>query len=572
MNSSLRLLLEEFLGLMREEGELDAFLPLLLSAMGHQIVTRPQKGPRQKGVDLATVGIDEADGRRKYFMWVLKRGTVGRQEWNSGQFSVRQSLDDIVDDYLPTHIRIEFARLPRKVVVLTNGDYASTIAESMANHFRKWTRRNKVPVVAVNGSGLAEWTEKHLLDENLLPKGVKSHLRRMLANVSTTELCVESGKELVTELVDSAKNAKGSAGTVRKARLTGLRALRTAVWIVWLWGTDEGNMKPAYRIAEYAVLAVWAAFHKALVAGEMETIKEFHALLTLWQHIAATYHVAMQPYYVTSESFGAKLPDAVFAADAAFQELGRLALQTYYMANIAVESGLPELEREANACADILCTLLNTQGCLSSPIVDDQAVDIHVGLLALLATNRREFAVGWLEEMVDRLEVASTRKEHWPLSADVTDVLSVRWEDDVDPGGFIKHTTLVPVLAVWASTLGLSEQYARLWHIHQRVKEATPNLWTPTAGHDSVLHDAGALSKHGIAETFLQMPQSADEYRSHLRGQLGDAPSISSFSWYQARLAVLPLLSAMHCRRQVPREMLLEHALALSIAPLPDMQ
>ncbi|MES2106963.1 MAG: hypothetical protein V4634_23305 [Pseudomonadota bacterium] len=35
---SLTLLLEDFLGLMREEGELDKFLPLLLSGMGHHIV------------------------------------------------------------------------------------------------------------------------------------------------------------------------------------------------------------------------------------------------------------------------------------------------------------------------------------------------------------------------------------------------------------------------------------------------------------------------------------------------------------------------------------------------------
>lgn len=569
MNSSLRLLLEEFLGLMREEGELDAFLPLLLSAMGHEIVTRPQKGPRQKGVDLATVGVDEEDGMRKYFMWVLKRGTVGRMEWNTGPYSVRQSLDDIVDDYIPTHIRTEFAKLPRKVVVLTNGDYASTISETMANHFRKWSKLNKVPVVPINGSGLAIWTERHLLDENLLPKDVKSHLRRMLANVEATELSVESGKQLVDELVGAVKRLKSTKGKARKAKLTALRAVRTAVWIVWLWGGNAKNMKPAYRIVEYSVLAVWAAFHEALVSGELDTIKEFRSLLGLWQQIAAEYHVTMQPYYVTNESFGAKLPDAVFVADAAFQELGRLALRTFYIANLAVESGSAALEVEAKACGDLLCALLNTQGSLSSPIVDNQAVDIHVGMLALLAINRREFAVDWLVNIVSRLELACTRKEHWPLSADLADVLSVRWDEGVGAGEFIRWTTLVPLLGVWAAALGLPELYTRLWLVHRQVSEATPNLWTPGDGHDSLLHDATALAKHGIAETFLEMPQSVEAYRTHLQGQIADGPPISTCSWYQARLAVLPLLSAVHCRRQVPREMLVEHAFALSMPELP---
>ena len=103
MTTSLRLLLEDFLGLMREEGELDAFLPLLLAAMGHEIVSRAQKGPRQYGVDIATVGRD-ADGRIKFFMWLVKCGDIGRNEWDSGPNSVRQTINDVGDTYIDSHI------------------------------------------------------------------------------------------------------------------------------------------------------------------------------------------------------------------------------------------------------------------------------------------------------------------------------------------------------------------------------------------------------------------------------------------------------------------------------------
>ena len=60
---AIRLMLEDYLGLMKEEGELDVFLPLLLGAMGHEIIYRPQKGVRQYGVDLTSVGPDDA-GRK----------------------------------------------------------------------------------------------------------------------------------------------------------------------------------------------------------------------------------------------------------------------------------------------------------------------------------------------------------------------------------------------------------------------------------------------------------------------------------------------------------------------------
>ena len=110
MTDSLRLLLEDFLGLMREEGELDVYLPLLMSAMGHEVVYRAQKGPRQYGVDICSVGRDE-DGVRKLFLWLVKCGDIGRQDWNSGPQSVRQSIDDVGDVYLHSHVAPQHAGL-----------------------------------------------------------------------------------------------------------------------------------------------------------------------------------------------------------------------------------------------------------------------------------------------------------------------------------------------------------------------------------------------------------------------------------------------------------------------------
>jgi len=110
MTDSLRLLLEDFLGLMREEGELDAFLPLLMSSMGHEVVYRPQKGPRQYGVDIVSVGKDE-DDVEKLFLWLVKCGDIGRADWNSGPQAIRQSIDDVGDVYLTSHVAPEHKAL-----------------------------------------------------------------------------------------------------------------------------------------------------------------------------------------------------------------------------------------------------------------------------------------------------------------------------------------------------------------------------------------------------------------------------------------------------------------------------
>lgn len=205
MSSSLRLLLEDFLGLMREEGELDLFLPLLLSAMGHEVVYRAQKGTRQYGVDISTVGKDD-DGRKKLFLWLVKCGDIGRAAWSSGEQAIRQSMDEVGDVYLHSHIEPQHAALPKKLVVVTNGDFNAALALTMSTYFRTWERRYDAEVSKVNGSSLADWTEQHLLDENVLPAANRMLLRRMLANVALPEMSIAAGRQLFRELISRLLN------------------------------------------------------------------------------------------------------------------------------------------------------------------------------------------------------------------------------------------------------------------------------------------------------------------------------------------------------------------------------
>src|SRR2546425_632665 len=52
----MKLIIREYLGSLRERGELDAILPDLLSQMGLNVYSRPARGTRQDGVDVGAVG------------------------------------------------------------------------------------------------------------------------------------------------------------------------------------------------------------------------------------------------------------------------------------------------------------------------------------------------------------------------------------------------------------------------------------------------------------------------------------------------------------------------------------
>ena len=118
----MRLVIREYLSMLRESGELDALLPDLLLTMGIEPLTRPGRGIRQFGVDVPAVGIDPEDGLMKLFLFTVKRGNITRADWDGSPQSVRPSLNEILDSYLHNRVRPEHAGLPKKIVLATGGE------------------------------------------------------------------------------------------------------------------------------------------------------------------------------------------------------------------------------------------------------------------------------------------------------------------------------------------------------------------------------------------------------------------------------------------------------------------
>lgn len=570
MTTSLRLLLEDFLGLMREEGELDVFLPLLLAAMGHEVVFRAQKGPRQYGVDISTVGRD-VDGQKKLFMWLVKCGDIGRTEWDSGPQTVRQSINDVGDTYIATHVAPHLAKLPKKLVVLTNGDFLSNVNLTMTSFLKKWSKDYDVEVETVNGSALAAMTEGSLLDEYVLPPADRALLRRMLANVGTPELCISVGRQLIINMLASCKAPAKTAGARRKKLLTGLRGIRTALSVLHVWAQNEGNLLAPYRLAEFAVLSVWGQLHEEMLGGQREVAHEYAELLFLMTAIGQAYHLRLEPFLGTQDAFTSMLPDSLLVTDAVFKELGRLGLQGFIWAHYAVQGGGDVAHEMAHTYVNRLLALLQSHSCTQSPAYDHHTVDVHVALLCLATAGRLDEAKKWVEALAVRLAYAVTHRKHWPLSASFEDALAVRHGDDEPNEEFMSVTTLVPVLLLWSATLEVRHVYDFLREsVASKLGSTTMNFWSPDEGFDGVVADAGQLSKHGVGEGLLHVHPEPADFLTAMSTPLAEVQTIDKATWYRQGVGYLPLLSAVHWRLQVPREVLAKQTLAIvQSAPRP---
>ena len=560
---SFRLLLEEYLSLMKEAGELDIFLPVLLTAMNHEVVLKAQTGVRQFGVDVVTRGPDERREQR-LFLWVIKCGDINRQSWRVDKQSIRNSVEEVGDVYLETHITPQDDRLPRTLVVVTNGSINQEVALEMTTYLKKWGKKHRTKVQTVTGATLAIWVEQFLLNEYALPAAHRSLFRKALATVETPEVSYQHSVQLVVGLMSEAQSNVGSARARRKRVLASLRALLAFNEVLLLWARDAGNLEAPYLVAEFSVLRAWSHLHNSPLLSDPRVGTDLHRIAIHYLNTCELYHAKIEPYYFVQSAIATVSPDSAVVATKVFSEMGRLGLAAVTRFIVANHIQDMTIHQQAVGFVDRLEALLKSHTVSASPCFDSQSTDISLALLALAASGRTQTARDWLHQVIDRLGVAKQFGRYAPVQTDsFDDLLAVRRGDAEQIEEFTKISTVVPVLGLWCELLQADRSYDLLARkVAPKFSGTTFNLWAPDTTYETALSDREALHSSGFAECFHTMPSTTGGLRALLSPMASGAASVNSFNFSKAGWQWVALMASRHWRQQIPHELL--HVLALS--------
>ena len=554
----MKLIIREFLGQLKESGELDRLLPDLLSRMKLIPISRPQIGVRQNGVDVAAVGKGE-DGVKTLYLFVLKVGEVGRREWDSGVNAIRATLDQVKDSYLRSYVRPEHEKLPVKIVVCTTGD----LKQDVLADFNGFTERNTEEKLAYefwSGDTLAELIDEYLMDEYAINPSERGNLRRGIALIGTSDYDLRHVYALFRELLLASQPEPDRPEASSRERKQFVRQLKTAALaleVMFHWAAQEGNLLNAFLAGERCCLWAWEGVRTRELMGYRPAIAAYSDLFNLHGRICHAYFVKLQPYCFVRDAMSSYASESSLVANKVFEQIGLLA-----------EVGLLQLQRsvggEDSAAANVevvvnaVVAAIENNPSSGSPRFDGHAIEISLALVLLLSAGKEEAAKRWLSEICRRLVFGYRRSKGFPISSDSLDdlvELDMGQSDEAAVQKLRDLSTLVPTVLYWCVVFGHEELYHEMQSVQSDVfEDVCLQLWYPDDGTDDFLYRGPAQRESGTTEAPIVFPASIPELIRANRElfEQETVPNLSFSSAVRHGLFGLVLIACRHFRTPFP--------------------
>lgn len=554
----MRLILAQYLRTLRERNEFDRLLPDILLAMGYVPISKPQTGIRQFGVDLAAVGAAPDDGTQELLLFVIKSGDIGLNEWDSSPQSVRQSLNEVVDVYLKTHVEPAHESLRKRIVLATTGDLKQNIQINWDNYVKD--HPSMADFDFWGGDKIATLIEQYMLNEHIFSADDRTHLRKALALAGELDYDQKDLYRLLHGQLNFTEEGVLVAESEKPRDLVKvLRVINLAAQVFSRWAEDEGNLKQALVASERALLWSWHRIQQEEENVRSRYYTEFSELWQSYNEVAHRYFEKLQGHlYVQNGLSGYCHENAGFSL-VVFEQIGLLA--SIGLSRILAAAGDEETRqvelKNAAVVAEGLAAMIENNPVSGSPRLDINVVDIVLGMLLLVLTGHISQAQNWLAELVKRADYTFKRKRDFPICTDSTDDLvevTVFGGEELS-SRLVSTSWLLPTLAGWSVILERNDLYDVLAKNSKTAySETCLQLWHPTS-QDFSKHLYYWTAQHhcGESEAPIILPDTATEYRARMEAILQSERHniIDSSTAGKAGIPTIDLVACRHFRTPV---------------------
>lgn len=553
---SIQLVLSHYLAGLRERNELDALLPELLKAMGHSVLSRPQIGVGEAGVDVVSTKEDE-NGVAEVFLFVIKFGDIGRDDFYVGKQAIDPSVREASNDFVRNRLPESLKSLRKRIVLVTNGVLKKEIGPGFSALSHDVAER---PQTSLDFWGIDQLTpliEQYLFDETLLLAKGKSNLRAALAGLEESDTAIHRFIRFIESCFEKEDEESTQGKATRKKKFLRRCATATMGWSVLLvWGQGEGNLKPGVVAGEYLALRMWAEAVKTGFFADKDFVERFETVMTLQVRALFEYFDKVMPQLLSRRAVLQYRPERLLYAELVFEELGRLSTLLLLLQRA------PELDELRNQIhRQLICLVNEHTGCLF-PVYDGQTIDLTLVLAALMGESDWNNAQRILSIVTSRLHHALRTGRHLPVDTDLLeDAVALNVTGVAGSRDFFEISSLVPALATVAAFLRDEETLKRLRDdVQPLLENVTLERWFPETTLETLTGSHRSVQEVGVSRAIAGvMSASLEEAEASLRPFEGAADP-TDFKWHGAPWMILVALSARIHRHPVPTWFLAEYA------------
>jgi hypothetical protein len=550
----MKLIIREYLSMLKESGELDALLPDLLLAIGIEPLTKAQIGVRQFGVDVSGVGHDLEDGgKRKLFLLTIKQGDIGRDDWDGTPQSLRSSLDEIQDVFININVAPVHQELTKKIVVCTGGELKQEVQTNWTQYISRSTVPGKIEFDFWGGDKLSLYIERFLLDEFLFPESARKKIRKTLALVGQSEYNLSHFFELIEEILFGFKNLNQNK-FYQKTLVRLLNLVNLCVNIVFRWSEEENNLEPAHLAAERTLLRTWDWMREFKLTKRKKIQEEYYKLYETYLKVETAYFSKLKPYCYIKDGLSGYIYDKVGYPIRIFKVIGNISLfginQLYLYSATQDEVALENVLD----IVDVLINLIQNNPFAYSPCYDEHSIDICIALLLLTNTPNKDFAKEWIEQLIFRICFAyRCLGKYFPISSDsYDDLISLHTDSSVDKEKLMHLSTLLPMLAEWCVVLKIPDTYENLRNsIINNFPNTDLQLWYPDEATDSWLYKKNASLETGGMASSIDLPPTLDELEKRIHKIQEQVIAPETTSSFIDGFPNLSLIASRHFRTPV---------------------
>ncbi|WP_338790925.1 hypothetical protein [Bernardetia sp. MNP-M8] len=382
MSNLNKLIVQEYLESLKEDTELDALFPTLLTLMGFRVIANPKdsKGQPQYGKDVIAIGKNESGVKCKYYFEV--KGGGDRNITNSvltKEDGVIESLKEakyaIFNDFTDGN----FANLPAIVVLVHNGEVRRNVRltfdgfifrEFKDGEFEHW-----------DITKLTEMFSQYMFNEYLLTDEKSLKLfKKTLILLDVPEYDFTDFKQLIDIQIDKYTDIRENR--VLKKFLATMNLLAN---MIFHYSKENNNLNPAKDCVSYIILKLWAWILKNKLSKKKPVLKEFDKILKIQYHVLKEYFNKTLPFALEE--------NGLYGEGGFYEEVGYpirlfdyINYLTYYFKIAPKFDDEFSLKNSKNTLIKLISN--NLEGL--RPLLDNHSIAIHNTLNYLVENNENE--------------------------------------------------------------------------------------------------------------------------------------------------------------------------------------